>query len=346
MEVKESWVRKRVSNKISVIGSGGWGTALAALLKNNGHEVCLWSWCDSERENIEKNGENKEFLPGVTLPKGIIYTSEIEFATRFANFLVMAVPSHGVKDTAGQISRYIGQGVPIVNVAKGFEPEGFSLLSRVIKEQCPKNPVCVLSGPSHAEEVARGLPTTVVAASADMAVAKLTQDMFMAPTFRVYTSDDVTGIEIGGALKNIIALCAGICDGLGLGDNTKAALMTRGIVEIQRLGRKMGANDKTFNGLTGVGDLIVTCTSMHSRNRRAGILIGQGNTVTDTVNKVHMVVEGISAAKAAYLLSKKHGIEMPIIEAAYNVLFKGVPPKDAVAQLMVRDKKSEEETVS
>lgn len=330
---------------VSVIGSGGWGTALAVLLKNNGHNVCLWSWLEEEKNNLEKDGENKEFLPGVKLPEGILYTSDLKYAVEHGQLIVLAVPSHAVKNTAKNINLHIAENIPIVNVAKGFEPQSLNVLSEVIREECPNNPVAVLSGPSHAEEVARGIPTTVVAAANDENIAKIVQDTFMAPTFRVYTSDDVKGVELGGALKNVIALCAGISDGLGLGDNTKAALMTRGIVEIQRLGTKMGAKERTFNGLTGVGDLIVTCTSMHSRNRRAGILIGQGNSISDSIEKVHMVVEGVSAAKAAYELSKKYNVEMPIIEAAYNVLFEGVNPKDAVMKLMARDKKSEGEAL-
>ena len=328
---------------ISVIGSGGWGCAIASLLKKNGNNVCLWSWLESESRQIEKDGENKEFLPGIKLPEGMVYTSDLKYAAEFGDMYVLAVPSHAVKTTAQNLSAVIKKGVPIVNVAKGFEGETLGLLSDVIGEACPENPVAVLSGPSHAEEVARGIPTTVVAASEDEEIAKTVQDLFSSPTFRVYTCDDVVGVEIGGALKNIIALCAGVSDGLGLGDNTKAALMTRGIVEIQRLGVKMGAQAHTFNGLTGVGDLIVTCTSMHSRNRRAGILIGEGMSPEDALKKVHMVVEGVNATKAAYSLAQKYDVDMPIITAAYKVLFEGAQPRDAVLSLMTREKKSEAE---
>lgn len=330
-----------MNNNISVIGSGGWGTAVAALLKNNGNNVILWSWKEEESIAIKENNENKEFLPGVKLPEGIEYTSDLKYAVESADLLVFASPSHAIKATAKQVKQYI-KNTPIVNISKGFEKEGLKRLSEVIKEEC-NVPVAVLSGPSHAEEVGKGIPTTVVVASEDKELASKIQDMFMSPSFRVYTSEDVIGVEIGGALKNIIALCAGISDGMGLGDNTKAALMTRGLAEITRLGLAMGANPKTFAGLSGIGDLIVTCTSMHSRNRRAGILIGKGITVDKALEEVHTVVEGVFATECAYFLAKKFNVEMPITEAAYNVLFEGEVPSSVVSKLMQRTKKNEEE---
>jgi len=329
--------------KVSVIGSGGWGTALAALLKNNGHDVTLWSYLKSESDSIRENGENKEFLPGIKLPLGIKYTSDLKEAATGAKLYVFATPSHAVFKTAEAISNYIEKNVPIVNVAKGFDVSSQKRLSGVISEVMPNNPVAVLSGPSHAEEVAKEIPTTVVVASKDKKTAEKVQDVFMSPVFRVYTHDDIVGVEIGGALKNIIALCAGISDGLGLGDNTKAALMTRGLAEISRLGKKMGANPHTFAGLAGVGDLIVTCTSMHSRNRRAGILIGQGQTVDDALKTVHMVVEGVMATKSAHVLAQQYGVEMPITKAAYEILFNNKKPADEVKRLMNRNKKNESE---
>ena len=341
MEMKESWVKRKMSSKISVIGSGGWGTAIAVLLKKNGHDVTLWSWCEEESRAIRENGENKEFLPGVKLPDGIIYTSDIKKAAESAELIVLASPSHAIGSTAEKLAPYIN-GTPIVNVAKGFEKQGLLRLSEVIKLKCNTS-VAVLSGPSHAEEVGKGLPTTVVAASEDEALAKRVQDIFMSDTFRVYTSTDVVGVEIGGALKNIIALCAGVIDGLGFGDNTKAALMTRGLAEITRLGIAMGAKPLTFAGLSGIGDLIVTCTSMHSRNRRAGILIGKGVPVDEALKEVHTVVEGVYATECAYMLAQKHGVEMPITEAAYETLFNKKSAAETVKLLMQRDKRDEEE---
>ena len=314
-----------ISVKISVIGSGGWGTAAALLLCRNGHSVCLWSYLDEERARLERDRENKEFLPGVPFGDAdITFTSDIDFAAQYGEVLVSVVPSKAVRATAKKLSRK-GNGKTVVNLSKGFDEETG----------------CRLSGPSHAEEVARGIPTTNVIACKSAEVAEKLQSIFMSDTFRVYTNADICGVEFGGALKNVIALCAGITDGLGYGDNTKAALMTRGLHEIARLGVKLGAHEKTFSGLSGVGDLIVTCTSMHSRNRRAGILIGKGKSLDEALKEVHMTVEGVYATRAAYALSQKYNVEMPITEAAYNVLFNGTDPRTAVNMLMTRGRKSE-----
>lgn len=245
-----------------------------------------------------------------------------------------------MRTTAQMLGKY-ADGKTLVNVSKGIDEESLCRLSEVFGEAMPASVIAVLSGPSHAEEVAKGIPTTNVIACSDMALAQKLQDVFMSPTFRVYTNDDMVGVELGGALKNIIALCAGVTDGLGYGDNTKAALMTRGIREIMRLGVHLGAKEETFSGLSGIGDLIVTCTSMHSRNRRAGILIGQGKTLEEALREVHMTVEGVPATQAAYRLAKKHGIDMPITEASYRVLFENANPRREVLSLMMRDKRSE-----
>ncbi len=327
--------------KISVIGSGGWGTAITLLLCQNGHSVCLWSYRDDESKRLEKDRENKEFLPGVMFENAdITFTSDMKTAADFGEIIVSAVPSKAVRQTAKNLSQF-ANGKTIVNISKGFDENTLQRLSEVFEEEVKGSEIAVLSGPSHAEEVARGIPTTNVVSCKNMETANKLQKIFMSNTFRVYTNPDIIGVEMGGALKNIIALCAGITDGLGFGDNTKAALMTRGIHEITRLGVMLGAKRSTFSGLSGVGDLIVTCTSMHSRNRRAGILIGQGKALDEALTEVHMTVEGVSATLAAYKLSKKHGVEMPITEAAYKVLFEGKCPKEAVLELMKRDYKSE-----
>ena len=327
--------------KISVIGSGGWGTAIALLLCKNGHEVCLWSYKKEECENLKRDRENKEFLPGVSFGDyDMKFTSDIEEAAAFGEIIVSAVPSKAVPTTARALGK-CANGKTLVNISKGIDEETLERLSQTFEREMPDSTIAVLSGPSHAEEVARGIPTTNVIACKDMEMANKLQEVFMAPSFRVYTNDDIVGVEFGGALKNVIALCAGVTDGLGFGDNTKAALMTRGLHEIARLGVHLGAKKETFSGLTGVGDLIVTCTSMHSRNRRAGILIGQGKSLQEALDEVHMTVEGVCATEAAYKLSKKHNIEMPIVSAAYRVLFENADPKSEVLSLMTRDKKSE-----
>lgn len=326
--------------KISVIGSGGWGTALAMELKEKGHDVLLWSWQESESEAIKKDMENKAFLPGVKLPEGILFTSDLKKAVTESPVVVTVLPSHRMSAYAKEMAPYAKDKL-IVNCTKGLEPGTQRTMTECIKSEIPTAKTAVLSGPSHAEEVARKIPTAVVASAEDISLAEEVQDIFMSDYFRVYTNTDVLGAEIGGALKNVIALCAGMVDGIGYGDNTKAALMTRGLVEITRLGEALGAKRDTFMGLTGIGDLIVTCTSMHSRNRRAGILLGQGKTLDETLGEIHMVTEGVTSCSAAYELSKKVGVEMPIVNEAYAVLYNGKSAKRAVLDLMTRGKKEE-----
>ncbi len=326
---------------VSIIGAGGWGCALAKVLDDNQHTVTVWSKFEEEVQAIQKNNENTAKLPGIVLPETLRYTSNLEEAIKGQEILVMAVPSSFVRVTAKAMCPFVTPDQIIVNVAKGIEDISFKTLEDVILDEIPHTEVAVLSGPSHAEEVARGIPTSVVVGSKSDAVVKKVQDTFMNENFRVYGSSDLLGIELGGALKNVIALAAGISDGLGYGDNTKAALMTRGISEISRLGEKMGADPMTFNGLSGIGDLIVTCTSMHSRNRRAGILIGQGKTLDEALEEVKMVVEGVYSAKAALGLAKKYDVDMPIIEKVNEVLFEQSNPKIAVSELMNREKKFE-----
>lgn len=325
--------------KITVLGSGSWGTAVACLFADIGHDITLWSFKTEERDALLCDGENREFLPGVKIPGTVKFTSDFD-SLKSAELVVSAVPSHAVRQTARKIREYYN-GCPILNISKGLEQHTLLRLSEVIKSEIENATVAVMSGPSHAEEVGRKLPTTNIIACADHDLAKYLQEHLMSRVFRIYTSDDIIGVELGGSLKNVIALCAGICDGLGFGDNTKAALMTRGIAEIARLGTVMGAKRETFSGLSGIGDLIVTCTSMHSRNRRAGILIGEGMKVSDAIDKVHMVVEGVRTADAAMELSKKYGVDMPICSEAYKVLFEDKPARDAVYDLMLRGKKSE-----
>ena len=325
--------------KVAILGAGGWGTALGILLCNNKNEVFLWSAFEAEIENMKKTGENP-LLKGVRLPDTLNLTSNLSETLLKADAVLLAVPSHVIKTVCRQINEFVLPEL-IISVAKGFDEETGDRLSEIIsRELSVKYPV-ILSGPTHAEEVAREIPTTIVAACENTDYAKRVQELFSSPLFRVYTNDDVVGVELSGALKNVIALCAGISDGIGFGDNTKAALMTRGLAEIIRLGLAMGGKAETFTGLTGVGDLIVTCTSMHSRNRRAGILIGKGMSKDDAVKEIGMVVEGIKACKTAYDISRKYNVNMPIIETAYQVLYHGKDPKTAVFELMNRDKKQE-----
>ncbi len=324
---------------ISVLGSGGWGLALAVLLDKNGHKVKVWSAFCEEITDLKETRQTR-LLKGVTIPETICFTADLEDATLNSDAIVIAVPSHVVKTVCKSLSEFTLPEI-VINVAKGFEEETGKRLSEVIKEELNIKYPVILSGPTHAEEVASGIPTTIVAACEDLTFAEKVQDIFMSPVFRVYTNDDVAGVEVSGALKNVIALCAGISDGIGFGDNTKAALMTRGMAEIIRLGLAMGGKKETFSGLTGIGDLIVTCTSIHSRNRRAGILIGQGKTKDEAVSEVGMVVEGIKACYCAYNLKEKYGVEMPIVDTAYQVLYHGKNPKEAVIELMSRDKKHE-----
>lgn len=327
--------------QIGIIGSGSFGTAIAALLGKKGYDVILWSFMESEAIELEKTRENKEFLKGVALPSNVYCTNDMERAVKNSDLVVTVVPSFATRETAKKLKAYMMDGQIMVNLSKGLENDTLKRLSEVYKEEIPNAKIAVMSGPSHAEEVGVGLPTTNVVASDDIEVAKFIQDIFMDETFRVYYSDDMIGVELGGALKNVIALCAGISDGLGYGDNTKAALMTRGMAEIKRLGIKMGGNPDTFAGLSGMGDLIVTCTSMHSRNRRAGILLGQGKTLDETLKEVHMVVEGVHTAKAAYALGKKYDVNMPIVKEANSILFEDKNARQAVRELMTREKTTE-----
>jgi len=327
--------------KVGIIGAGSWGIALALLLHNNGHEVTVWSIVEEEIVMLNREREHKDKLPGVKLPEAILFTTDLEMATKGMDLLVLAVPSPYTRSTAGMLKGYIHDGQIIVNVAKGIEEGTFMTLSQIVEEIIPQADVAVLSGPSHAEEVGRGIPTTIVVGANTKKTAQTVQNIFMNEVFRVYISPDILGIELGAALKNVVALAAGIADGLGYGDNTKAALITRGIAEIARLGIAMGGKYETFVGLSGIGDLIVTCASMHSRNRKAGFLIGQGMTMDEAMKEVKMIVEGVYSAKAAIGLSRKYEIDMPIIEQVNEVLFNGKSADIAVKELMIRDKKLE-----
>ena len=326
---------------IGVIGAGSWGTALALLLYNNGNRVTVWSIVPDEIKMLKEFHEQKDKLPGVLLPDDMEFTTDLEASIIDKDVLVLAVPSPYTRSTSSKMAPFVKEGQKIINVAKGIEENSLMTLSEIIEQEIPQAEVSVLSGPSHAEEVGKGIPTTIVVGSKKQETAEYLQNLFMSPVFRVYTSSDVLGIELGAALKNVVALAAGIADGLGYGDNTKAALITRGIAEIARLGISMGGRIETFYGLTGIGDLIVTCASMHSRNRRAGILIGKGATMEEAMEEVKMVVEGVYSAKAGYALSKKYHVSMPIIEQVNKVLFEGKSASEAVGELMLRDKKVE-----
>lgn len=327
--------------KIGIIGAGSWGTALTVLLNNNGHEVTVWSAIEDEIKMLQEEREHKDKLPGVALSDKIQFTTDLQEAIAGKDLVILAVPSPFTRSTSKRMKEFVSEGQIIVNVAKGIEENSMKTLTEIIHEEIPQAIVTVLSGPSHAEEVGKGLPTTCVVGAKDERIAEFIQEIFMNNVFRVYTSDDILGIELGGALKNVIALAAGVADGLGYGDNVKAALITRGISEISRLGVAMGGRKETFGGLTGIGDLIVTCASVHSRNRKAGMLIGQGYTMEEAMKEVKMIVEGVYSAKAALQLSKKYNVELPIIEQVAAVLFEGANPKNAVDILMGREKKSE-----
>lgn len=331
-------------SNIFILGSGGFGTSLAVMAHKYGQHVTLWSAFQEEIDEIRFYGENKKKLPGVAVGLAIELTTDLA-GVRDADIAILAVPSFAVRSVAKQLAPLLPPKTIVVNVGKGLEANTLKRFSEVLEEEISTNPIVILSGPSHAEEIARGVPTTIVASSKDRASAEYVQEHLGNETLRIYVNDDMTGVELGGALKNIIALCAGICDGMGLGDNAKAALMTRGLAEISRLGTALGAKPDTFAGLAGIGDLIVTCTSMHSRNRRAGILIGQGLTAEEAADRVGMTVEGISATKAAYQLSKKLGIEMPIVEQLYAVIVEGADLHKALKKLMGRAQRHENEAV-
>lgn len=329
--------------KFTVLGMGGFGLALAVMLDKNGHSVNVWSAFESEIEDIKRDGENKKKLPGVKIKDSITLTSDISTVSD-SDVVIFGVPTGFVRSVAKQAAPFITKNTVILNTSKGLEDKTFKRMSVVLHEELPNSPIVILTGPSHAEEVGIGMPTTVVVASDNSKYSDYIQSVMSNTALRIYINDDVVGSELGGSLKNIIALCAGICDGMGFGDNTKAALMTRGITEIARLGVKMGGKRDTFAGLSGIGDLIVTCTSMHSRNRRAGILIGQGVSPDEAVKQIG-TVEGYTCTKVAYELSQSVGVVMPITEQCYNVLFNGLDPKTALKNLMGRPKGHETEQI-
>lgn len=331
--------------KVSVLGAGTWGTALAILLANKGIDVTIWTKIEKEAKALEENRKDVKNLPGAQLPEQVKITLDLEEACKDKEVIVMAVASPYVRATAHSASPYIKKDQIIVNVSKGIEDGTLYTLSEVLKDEIPQGDIAVLSGPSHAEEVSRGIPTTIVVGAQTQHTAKIIQDIFMTDVFRVYISPDIIGIELGASLKNVIALAAGIVDGLGFGDNTKAALMTRGITEISRLGITMGGKLETFAGLSGIGDLFVTCTSIHSRNWKAGNLMGQGKTMDEAMKEVNQVVEGVNSAKAALALAKKYNVEMPIVEQINRVLFEGKTTKDAVTDLLMRDRRMEHSTL-
>ncbi|HHV13855.1 MAG TPA: NAD(P)H-dependent glycerol-3-phosphate dehydrogenase [Clostridiales bacterium] len=332
-------------SKVSILGAGTWGCALAIVLAGKGHNVTIWTKIENEAKALQENRKNMRNLPGAELPDKVAVTLDLEEACRDRDILVMAVASPYIRSTAQLASPYVREGQIIVNVSKGIEDGTLHTLSEVLKEEIPQADIAVLSGPSHAEEVSRGVPTTIVVGADTMETAHFIQDVFMTDVFRVYTSPDIIGIELGGSLKNVIALAAGIVDGLGYGDNTKAALMTRGMAEISRLGMIMGGKIETFAGLSGFGDLFVTCTSKHSRNWNAGYLMGQGKTMEEAMKQVNQVVEGVNSAKAALSLAHQHGVEMPIVEQINKVLFEGKTARDALEDLLNRDKKREYKTL-
>ncbi|MBQ2626911.1 MAG: NAD(P)-dependent glycerol-3-phosphate dehydrogenase [Eubacterium sp.] len=327
--------------EIGVIGAGSWGTALSAHLGRCGHDVKVWSIDPAEVDMLNQEHEQKVKLPGVILPENVSASGDLSEVMQGRGILVLVVPSPFVRSTAARMAPFYEEGQLIVSAAKGIEENTLLTLSEIIQQEISGARVSVLCGPTHAEEVGMGLPTAIVAGAATQEEARLVQDTFMSPEFRVYTSPDLLGMQIGAALKNVIALAAGVADGLGYGDNTKAALITRGIAEMTRLGCAMGGRAETFAGLTGIGDLIVTCASMHSRNRRAGILIGQGKTADEAMREVQQVVEGVYSARAAKQLAAKYQVEVPIIDQVCAVLFEGKDPAEAVRDLMIRDKKVE-----
>lgn len=331
--------------KIGMIGAGSWGTALSYELASRGHTVTMWSIDRQEVDMINTYHEQKVKLPGVILPETITASTKLDIAIMGMDLLVLAVPSMFTRKTAASMAPYVRDGQLIVSVAKGLEEDTLLTLTQIIEQEIPQCETAVLCGPTHAEEVGRGLPTAIVAGAGRKKTAEYVQDIFMSDVFRVYTSPDTLGMQLGAAVKNVLALAAGIADGIGYGDNTKAALITRGVSEMSRLGIAAGGKAETFNGLTGIGDLIVTCASMHSRNRRAGILIGQGKTPEEAMQEVQQVVEGVYSAKAAKQLAEKYGVDTPIIDRMYSILFEGCSAKDAVRELMVRDRKKEAESL-
>lgn len=338
-----------MENQFSVIGAGGWGTTLALVMVRKGYRVKLWSRTEDQCNLIKETGINEKYLPGVIIPPELEVSNDIQEVVEGSSLVVMAVPSHVFRTVLSVAKKYISQETIMVSAAKGIETDTLFRMSDVLKEELGPDHasrIAVISGPNHAEEVSREIPSATVVASPKRTTAEFVQEVFMCPYLRVYTNPDMVGVELGGALKNIIALGAGISDGLGFGDNTKAALMTRGLTEISRLGIKLGAAPLTFAGLAGVGDLIVTCTSRHSRNRRAGMLLGEGNSLEEVMNQMQMAVEGVRTTRAACSLAEKHGIEMPITKQVFQVLFKGKSPHQGVSDLMLRGKKHEMEEIA
>lgn len=330
--------------QITVLGAGSWGTALAIVLAGNNHDCLLWSHRENQTIEMNEARTNKKYLPDTLLPSNLKATNDFEQAIKHATTIVLAVPTKAIREVCQDMSKFLTEKKLFVHVSKGIEPDSLKRISEMISDELPKSlveAIVVLSGPSHAEEVVLQHPTTITAASENLEAAEKVQDLFMNKYFRVYTNDDVIGVEIGAALKNVIALAAGIVDGLGYGDNAKAALITRGLAEISRLGISLGAKPYTFSGLTGMGDLIVTCTSVHSRNWRAGNMLGKGSSLETVLDEMGMVVEGVRTTKAAYQLARKQSIDMPITEALYSVLFENVHPKEAVDVLMHRTRKHE-----
>lgn len=332
--------------KISILGAGSWGTALGVVLGKKGYDVNIWGLDEKQVLQMNTNRENLRFLPGVVLPNTIYTSTNLEEVLHESKIIVISVPSHAIREVAEKAKPFIQKDSVIINTAKGIETATQKRLSQVLEDIFGEDAaIAVLSGPTHAEEVAVDMPTAIVVTSKRRVVAEKVQDIFMTPKFRVYTNPDIIGVEIGAALKNVIALACGICDGLGFGDNTKAAIMTRGIAEIARLGMELGANPLTFAGLTGIGDMVVTCTSMHSRNRRAGIQLGQGKPLREVLENMGMVVEGVKATEAAHYISQKYNVELPITEHLYKVLYEDLNPREAVVSLMTRLKTHEVEEV-
>lgn len=328
--------------KIGVIGAGSWGTALATVVAGKGNQVAIWDVDEAHLASMQQHRENVDYLPGVPLAENIEIVYTAQEAVSDADVVLFSAPAQHFRSALASAKAYMRADALVINVAKGIEQKSLARMSEIAAKEMDLNRYVVLSGPSHAEEVGRRLPTTVAAASYNLAAAEQVQELFMTDRFRVYTTEDVVGVELGGALKNIIALGAGISDGMGFGDNAKAALMTRGLAEITRLGLKLGAKPETFAGLTGTGDLIVTCTSMHSRNRRCGIMIGEGMRPAEATEKVGMVVEGMFTTEAAYQLAQREGVEMPITEAIYQTIQGKMTAADAVGILMGREKKHEQ----
>ena len=330
--------------RVAVLGAGSWGTTLAILLTDNSHDVTLWSYRESDAATIRLRRENPSFLPGISIPSGVRITTSLEEAVREAEIVVAAVPSQFLRGVMAQVREVLPPRAVIVNVAKGIENGTLMTMSEMLADvlpECPADLIATLSGPSHAEEVSRKIPTTVVAASRSLETARMVQSVFMVPYFRVYASDDIKGVEVGGALKNVIAIAAGIIDGASLGDNTKAAVMTRGIAEIARIGVALGAHLRTFSGLSGIGDLMVTCMSRHSRNRHIGVEIGKGRKLPDIVAEMVMVAEGIATTLSAHELARRVGVEVPIVDQVHKILFEGKDPLKACYDLMTRDPKGE-----